>query len=244
MMTLVLASATTPTAAQREQARERAQPHYRQGLQLLRMESWDEAVKAFDRAIEADPGFEMAYYGLGRARMPQRQYAQAVRAFEKARDLFQAEGGRQFTNQQEAQRYRRERITEIDDVIRQYQQGPQTGQVQEAIRQLQQQKRDVQERIQRGMNVGVEATVPAYLSLALGSAYFRLGKLADAEREYKAAVERDPKIGEAHNNLAVVYLETGRIADAERAAAAAERAGFKVNPQLMDDIKTRAQRRQ
>ena len=181
----------------------------------------------------------MAYYGLGRALMPQRQYAQAVTAFTRSRDLFQAEGGRQFTNQQEAQRYRRDRLTEIDDVIRQYQQGPQTGQVQEAVRQLQQQKRDIQERVQRGMNGTVDIAVPAYLSLALGSAYFRMGKLTDAEREYKAAVSRDPKIGEAHNNLAVVYLELGQFADAERAVSAAEKAGFKVNPQLVQDIKAR-----
>ena len=31
-------------------------------------------------------------------------------------------------------------------------------------------------------------SVPAGLSMALGSAYFRLGRYEDAEREYKAAV--------------------------------------------------------
>jgi tetratricopeptide (TPR) repeat protein len=234
-------TAPAPAAAQQhqEQERQRAKPHYRQGLQFLRMEAWADAAKAFGQAIDVDPTFEMAYYGLGRALMPQRQYAQAVAAFTKSRDLFQAEGGRQFTNQQEAQRYRRDRLTEIDDVIRQYQQGPQTGQVQEAVRQLQQQKRDIQERVQRGMNGTVDVPIPAYLSLALGSAYFRLGKLTDAEREYKAAINRDPKIGEAHNNLAVVYLELGQFADAERAVSAAEKAGFKVNPQLVQDIKDR-----
>jgi hypothetical protein len=39
--------------------------------------------------------------------------------------------------------------------------------------------------------------------------------------------------------LAVVYLETGRLADAERSVAAAEKAGFKVHPQLKQDIKDR-----
>ena len=54
--------------------------------------------------------------------------------------------------------------------------------------------------------------VPAWVSLSLGSAYFRSGKLADAEREYKAAIDADGRSGEALNNLAVVYLETERFA--------------------------------
>ena len=222
-----------------QEARQRAQPPYRAGLQFLRLEAWADAAKSFQQAVDIDPTFEMAFYGLGRALTPQRKYAEAVVAFTKSRELFEAEGGRQFTNQQEAQRYRRDRLTEIDEVIRQYQQGPQTGQVQDALRQLQQQKREIQERAQRGIGGTVEAFVPAYLSLALGSAYFRMGNLAEAEKAYKAAVTQDPKSGEAHNNLAVVYLETGRLTEAERSVTAAEKAGYKVHPQLKEDIKNR-----
>ena len=78
--------------------------------------------------------------------------------------------------------------------------------------------------------------VPAFVSLALGSAYFRAERLADAETAYKSAILADPTVGEAHSNLAVVYLETGRAADAEREVKAAEKAGYRVNPQLKDDI--------
>jgi len=53
--------------------------------------------------------------------------------------------------------------------------------------------------------------VPAGLSMAIGSAYFRLNDLANAEREYKAAVDVNPNFGEAHNNLAVVYFVSGRV---------------------------------
>ena len=38
---------------------------------------------------------------------------------------------------------------------------------------------------------------PPVLSLALGSAYFRSGQLADAEREYRAALDVKPKLGRA-----------------------------------------------
>ena len=83
----------------------------------------------------------------------------------------------------------------------------------------------------------MEMSVPSFVSMALGSAFFRLGRLADAEREYKATVAVDPKTGEAYSNLAVVYLETGRFDEAEKAIKAAEKTGFKVNPQLKDDVK-------
>jgi Flp pilus assembly protein TadD len=75
------------------------------------------------------------------------------------------------------------------------------------------------------------------VSLALGSAYFRAEKFADAEREYKAATDVDSKAGEAHNNLAVLYMLTGRFDDAERSLARARKAGFKVHPQLEQDIR-------
>jgi tetratricopeptide (TPR) repeat protein len=240
LFSLLLPSAE---AAQADRSvRERAMQPYRQGLQHLRAESWEEAGTAFTAATAIDDAFELAYYGLGRALMPQRKYVQAAAAFTRSRDLFQAQAGRHFSDQHEAQRYRRDRLLEIDETIRQYQTGAQTMRTQEAIRQLQEQRRSVQERFDRGMTVTIENSVPGYVSLALGSALFRMGRLDDAEREYKAAVTSDGRLGEAHSNLAVVYLEQGRIADAERSVAAAEKAGFRVNPQLKDDIRARREK--
>ena len=80
--------------------------------------------------------------------------------------------------------------------------------------------------------------------MAIGSAYFRLNDLPNAEREYRAAVEVNPAFGEAHNNLAVVYMVTGRLTEAENAVKAAEKAGFKVNPKLKEDIAAAKSRRQ
>jgi Flp pilus assembly protein TadD len=75
--------------------------------------------------------------------------------------------------------------------------------------------------------------------MALGSAYFRSQNLEAAEREYLEAIRVAPGFGEAHNNLAVVYMLTGRIQLAEREVTLAEQAGFKVNPKLKEDLKSR-----
>ena len=86
-------------------------------------------------------------------------------------------------------------------------------------------------------SIGRPFEPPAFVSLALGSAYFRNGQLEDAEREWKAAVAANGRFGEADNNLAALYAMTGRLEEAEAEVHAAERAGFRVNPQLKADIK-------
>jgi tetratricopeptide (TPR) repeat protein len=219
--------------------RERARPHYQAGWQFMRVEAWADAATAFQQAIDVDPQFEDAYYSLGRAQMGLKKYTEAIAAYTRSRDLYRAQAGRMFSNQQEVQRYRQDRLMELDQVLRSLQTGPQTMRIQDQIRRVQEQRRQLQDYMQRGANFTIHNTVPAFVSLALGSAYFRAGKLEDAEREYKAAIDADSRTGEAHSNLAVVYMETGRLADAERAVAAAERAGHKVHPQLKKDIQAR-----
>ena len=233
---IVLLATCVFVSAQRSVERERARPDYLAGWDFMRMEAWQDAANAFQKAIDIDPQFEDAYYSLGRAQMQLKRFAQAVVSYTKCRDLYEAQGGRLYANRQDLQRFRQDRITEIDELIRQLQQGPQTVTVQDRLRQLQEQRRQTAEYLSRGNSVTVQQTVPAFVSLALGSGYFRMGNLAAAEKAYRAAVEADGKSGEALSNLAVVYLETGRLEEAEKSVKAAEKTGFRVNAALKDEI--------
>jgi tetratricopeptide (TPR) repeat protein len=233
---LVLSGVVPPAQAQVNADRERARVQYRVGVENMKAEAWEEAAKSFQQAIDIDREFELAYYMLGRANMPLKRYAQAIAAYSKCRDLYQAQAGRQFSNAQEAQRARSNMLTELDDMIRQVQAAPQTGRTQEQMRQLLERRQRVQDALTGGYSLTLESSVPPWVSLALGSAFFRAEKFADAEREYKAAIAADSRSGEAHSNLAVVYLETGRYEEADKAVKAAEKAGFRVNPMLKEDI--------
>jgi tetratricopeptide (TPR) repeat protein len=217
--------------------KERARTQNKLGWEDMQSERWERAAKSFQNAIDIDPLFEVPHYGLGRARMALKNFRGAIEAYVRCRDLYLAQAGKVFSTAQEAQRYRQDRLTEIDEQIRQVQSGPQTPQRLDLLRQMQNVRRDVQESMQRGNNMSIGSTVPAWVSLALGSAYFRSGQLADAEREYKAAIASDPRAGEAHSNLAVVYFETNRITEAEASVKEAKKSGFKVNPQLEQAIK-------
>jgi hypothetical protein len=87
------------------------------------------------------------------------------------------------------------------------------------------------------------AQTPPYILTALGSAYFRTGAFADAEREWRLAAAVDPTVGEIHNNLAVVCMLTGRVDEADREVELAEKHGFKVSPGLKADIKVQRARK-
>lgn len=228
-----------PAWAQSSADRDRARIQNRLAWDEMKAEGWANAAKLFQLAIDIDPQFEIPHYGLGRANMAMKKYPTAIAAYTRCRDLYRAQAGRQFSNVQDAQRYRLDRMAEIDEQIRQVQSLPLNARSQDQMRQLQDIKRQLQDTITRGNSLTIDSTVPAFVSLALGSAFFRGGQLAEAEREYKAAIAADSKAGEAHNNLAVVYLETGRITEAEASIKAAKKAGFKVHPQLEQDIKNR-----
>ncbi len=237
--TAILLASAAPALAQRAVTRDRALIDYRLGWEDMSAEKFAEAARDFQKAIDTDPTFEEAYYSLGRADMALKQYTGAIAAYTKCRDLYQARAGRKFSNAQESQRSRREQVTELDDRIRYLQQLPQTLQVQDQLRQIQDFKRRVLEDISRGNNITIENSVPAYVSLALGSAHFRAGHMQDAEREYKATIAADPAAGEAHQNLAVLYLTTKRYDEAVRSLEAAKKAGFKVNPALEAEIRSK-----
>ena len=241
VVALVVLTAS-PSAAQRQQSqffniqRERAMVPYDTGMAHLRNEAFADAIKAFREAIDLDPSFDMAYYMLGRTQMATREYVAATAALEQCRDLHVAASSKQFVNKQERQRYWRERVNELSGQISALRAGPQTFRVLEEIRQLEERKRQIED---ADREITPERAVPAFVSLSLGSAYFRSGKLPEAEKAYRAAIAADPKVGEAHSNLAVVYMETGRYAEAENAVKAAEKVGFKVAPALKEEIQKR-----
>jgi tetratricopeptide (TPR) repeat protein len=230
---------TLPTDTVSHTARQRAEPQYKVGLDCMRREDYPGALKAFETAVEIDPAFELAYYMMGRAHLALRSYAAAVQALSHARHLYTSLGTTQFTDEQQRERYRRDRLNTLAATLDSYRSiTPQTPPIREAIRQLEEQRRQVED-MDRARSQSQAPAVPAFVSLSLGSAYFRSGRLAEAEKAYLDAVAADPKSGEAFSNLAVVYLTTGRYQDADRAVKAAEKAGFKVHPELKEDIRKR-----
>ena len=109
-------------SAQPQVDRNKARELNQLGWEYMRSEKFDNAITAFQKSVEIDPGFDMPWYGLGRAHLALKQFVSAISALNRCKDLYVQQVGRQFTNQQEAQRVRQDRLAEIDEMIRDKQQ--------------------------------------------------------------------------------------------------------------------------
>ena len=230
-----------PAAAQPTREHLDAMRHLRLGQENMHAERWDKAEMEFQAAIRLEPTLEMAHYGLGQVYMATKRFPAAVRAYLACRDAFVANTARRATNDLSAQRQLDDEIRSLEDEKTLRSTGRVVAMLSGGPADLDRRLADL--RMRRFRDSKPMPETPAWISLALGSAYFRSGAMADAEREYREALKADVKIGEAHNNLAVVCLLTGRYEEAGMEINAAEGAGFKVNPQLKRDLEKASAKR-
>lgn len=212
--------------------------HFKTGMVALAAEQYDKAETSFRAAVQADPLHDGAFYGLGQVYMATKRYPDAVKAYQDSRTAFQAAIAAEKYDAAATDRRIRDQLQALKDYDRELNRRPPTASgVAAAIERNRENIRQLEGRLSRSS--GTTPPVPAGLSMALGSAYFRTQNVEAAEKEFLEAVKIEPRFGEAHNNLAVIYMITGRLDQAEQEVALAEKSGFKVNPKLKEDLKSR-----
>ncbi len=232
----VLASGLGAQQLADAQSRREAIMLYRTGMEFFTAEKFELAAEEFTKATHKDPLFTLAHYQAGQSYMNLKRYASAIQAFQRCIEASRALYGLAETNRFAVEKARDDEIREMRETINKLQQS---GHPLLATR-AEQHMIDL-EKQRTSLSGGFHP--PAEALLSLGSAHFRSGDREAAETEWKAALQVNPKLGEASNNLAVVYLESGRYPEAEAAIKAAEKSGFRVNPQLKQDLKKAAGRR-
>lgn len=208
------------------------------GQRLMGHESFKEAEEAFLEATILDPLLMMAHYGLGTARMAQKDYDSAVSAFEAARLAFDKRFAQDAEVAQRSEANRQTRIQILREKVRRAPEGSSTGGRTSSALRIQRQEAEAELAMLEAADLtghGLSHPPPG-LFLALGSAYFRSGRLADAEREYRATLDAQPRLGEARVNLTVVLLMTGRPAEARDQLMLAKKNGYKVPAGLERDV--------
>lgn len=234
------AAGGTPLDAMTQQ---RALEHYRAGRQLLLSDAYAGAADEFRAAIDLDPQMAQAHYGLGQSYMGLKSYVQAIHAFTRCRTAYEEVAAENVNRGDKINSWVEDEIRSLQDQQRQAEErlrqaGGTDRNLQRAVYQIQQRISQLDLMRQRGDRA---ASVPAGVALALGSAYLRAGQLDAAEREYLLALDANPKMGEAHNNLAYVYMVTERLDDAQRSLKLAEKNGFRVNPDFKAELKQKMQ---
>ena len=235
-MVFVTAGVLTAQQLADAQSRREAIQHYRIGQEFFTGEKFDRAAEEFTKATAKDPLFTLAYYQAGQSYMNLKRYASAIQAFTRCIESTRTLYGLAETNRFAVEKQRDDEVREMRETVRVLQQSGHpllAARAEQHLLDLDKQR----------SSVSTGYRPPAEVLLSLGSAYFRSGDRDAAETEWKAAVEVNGKLGEGHNNLAVVYLQTGRYAEADAEIKAAEKSGFRVNPQLKEDVKKASARR-
>jgi len=236
---LILALAGTPKPSG-DVARDRAQTHLRAGQDMMRSEQYEEAADQFRKAVELDPLLVLAHYNLGQSYMALKRYPDAVKAYQACESAVTHLGGMDMASREDRDRQNRDEIQELKSLARTLESEASRQQGGEGV-DAQLVKIDERIRMLESMRLkGQESTrVPPEVYVGLGSAYFRQNNLGEAESAYTKAVSGNNKLGAAHNNLAVIYMLSGRYPQAHASISAAEKAGFRVDPRLKADLKSR-----
>jgi tetratricopeptide (TPR) repeat protein len=220
------------------QARAKALELYRSGQSHMTNERYEEAAADFKQAVGLDPMLVLAHYNLGQCHMVRKEYVQAASAYQAAKDAILRTSSLSDRERAERERAARDERNDLRMAIQAIASGHiKAAQPQQQITRMEDRIRVLESMEMRGRDEVVR--VPAEIELALGSAWFRQQKLAEAERAYSAAVKADGRLGAAHNNLAVIYMLTGRYKDAHASIAAAEAAGFLVPARFKADLQQR-----
>lgn len=231
---VVLALALVPAAPADETVEQhQAMAHYQKGEERLRDEKWEQAAVEFKKAVALRPAFVLAQYGLGQAQMGLKRYPEAVLAFTASRDAFFKLASLKAGDRLRALDVSQRMQDEVKNLSGVDARGRGSGGVNQRLNVL----RDL-EQLKRREDGDPEP--PAEISLALAGAWFRQGKLEEAERENRNAIQAKSDYGQAHSNLAVICLMTGRVPEARAELEKAEKAGFAVNPNLKAELERRA----
>jgi tetratricopeptide (TPR) repeat protein len=212
-----------------EKSRRQAIELYRAGQAHMSAERFDKAAESFTAAIASDPFLSVAHYQLGQAYMGMKRYASAIQAYQGTIESMQALHALEQTNRFEVDKQRQETIRELRAEL------SSTTQKMDPLKRTVLEQR-IGEMERERTETGQPFRTPGFVLLAIGSAHFRNGDREAAASEWQAAVDANPKLGEAHNNLAVLYMMSGKKTEAENSIKSAEKAGFKVNPQLKADV--------
>lgn len=233
--------------AQAKQRLQQADQHYRLGMAALQAARFEAAEQELRETVRLDPNSFLAWFSLGRTYIALKRYDDSIRAYQSCRPAWDRSAADQKGQTFDRDSRLEDRIRELEDRIRFYENQQQAaeqvapGSNAERPR-FQTEIENVQAEISllrqvRGRTHGA-VDPPAEFSLALGSAHLRAGSIDDAERAYREALQLRPKYGEAHNNLAVICIKRGDYDEAYSHVQAAQKAGFRVHPQLVKDIQT------
>jgi tetratricopeptide (TPR) repeat protein len=90
--------------------------------------------------------------------------------------------------------------------------------------------------VQLAVPISSMAEIPADYFYVNGNIYFKMKKFQEAHDQYQEAIRRDPRYGDAYNNLAALYFQVKQYQKALSYLNQAEENGAEVNPKFKEAV--------
>ena len=211
-----------------------AKSHYENGLKLLGKGQESEGKKEFLEALATFPEFADAFVQLGNLEMRRKDFTKGLERYLQAQMAFSRLQG--IVRKQDMERQRQ--IQENLDVLRERVRALQRNQAQGADAKIEQNLAMIErlEQEQKKMLTRDGTPIPAEVYFLTGNARMNLERFDEAIQDLKQALVLRPNYGEAHNNLAVIYLYRKDYPNAWIHVHAAEASGVRVNPQFRMEL--------
>lgn len=212
----------------------RAAAHTDTGNDLLSKGDSKGAQEHFDQALTLVPTFPDALLGIGHLRMKAGAFAEALLAYENARDSFAKVGLDIFEVRLRTYAKIQDQISRINSSISAM--GDPHGSLSALakIRDMEQTRRNLSLVQMPSKESAQEA--PGEIFFHIGNAHFRMNHLDEAVTNWGTCARLSPRFAQVHNNLAVAYWRQRQFENAKRHLAKAAELGFPVPPKMKEDL--------
>jgi tetratricopeptide (TPR) repeat protein len=162
--------------------------------------AYEEAIDAYNKAIDLTPEFGWPYSNLALVYTYQGRYAEAIPLYQRSIDLLNSEREKAITWRNLGNNYRR--LNDYDNAVTAYQMADELDP-----------NSDEKNNDQNDDRIESDPK-NAHIWNELGNVYSSKGAYAEAINAYNKAMELDPEFGWAYSNLALVYTYQGKFAEA------------------------------
>jgi tetratricopeptide (TPR) repeat protein len=218
----------------------RANPLYLEGSKQFAKGNLEKAEIKLSAALEIMPVHADASFVLAQLQLKRKEFSRALASIADAEKNFASIS--QFHNityQQYLQDLRQKRqdlqeqLGRMEDALRNVS-SDQKGSLEEAMRGVSSSIQQIDLLLKSPVPTAIE--IPADYFYIHGNILYQIGMLDDAAARYQEALRRDPRLGNAYNNLALVSFSRGRYEDALNCLLRAEGAGVKINPEFKKTV--------
>ncbi len=219
----------------------RARPYFLKGGDYLKKGKLDKARKEAETSLQIFPEYAEAHLLMAEVGYQRGQYEEALQEIQTGKKDFAAFGKLYtFTYQEYLDRLREQRnekeeyVNQLSTAVAEAKSNTDRQRIEAQISRAKQDLMAIDSRLSNPVPPIMD--VPAEFHYIHGNILFKLKRFGEARSQYQAAVQADPRHGNAWNNLISIQFASGDPAGSLKLLEEAEANGVTVNEKLKQAI--------